>query len=124
MTPETNFYPPILHSDEWIQPVPLSEAINTAGGEDSAFVMPDGNTLCFFFTPDVSILAEEQVADSVTRIYVSRRQIGARRSSNTTTGKPKFVDIFEKGKCQTKASLATTWLKRGYASTGLTTEQK
>jgi hypothetical protein len=77
MTPETDFYPPILYSDEWMQPVPLSEAINTAGGEDSAFVMPDGNTLFFFFTPDVSIPAEEQVADGVTGIYVSRRQNGA-----------------------------------------------
>jgi hypothetical protein len=77
MTPETDFYPPILHSDEWKQPVPLSEAINTAGGEDSAFVMPDGNTLYFFFTPDVSIPAEQQVLDDVTGIYVSKKQNGA-----------------------------------------------
>jgi hypothetical protein len=48
MTPETDFYLSILHSDEWMQPVPLSEAINTAGGEDSAFVMPDGESLFFF----------------------------------------------------------------------------
>jgi hypothetical protein len=77
MTPETDLYPPILHSDEWLQPVPLSTAINTAGGEDSTFVMPDGNTLYFFFTPDVNIPAEQQVRDSVTGIYVSRWQNGA-----------------------------------------------
>jgi hypothetical protein len=77
MTPETDFYPPLLHSDEWLQPVPLAKTINTAGGEDSAFVMPDGNTLYFFFTPDVSIPAEQQVLDSVTGIYVSRWQNGA-----------------------------------------------
>jgi hypothetical protein len=76
MTPETDSYPPILHSDEWMQPVPLPEAINTAGGEDSAFVTPDGNTLYFFFTPDVNIPAEQQVTDSVTGIYVSTKQNG------------------------------------------------
>ena len=77
MTPETDLYPPILHSDEWSQPVPLAEAINTAGGEDSAFIMPDGNTLYFFFTPDVSVPAEQQVLDSVTGIYMSKKQNGA-----------------------------------------------
>jgi len=77
MTPETDLYPSILHSDEWSQPVPLAEAINTAGGEDSSFVMPDGNTLYFFFTPDVSVPAEQQVLDSVTGIYVSKKQNGA-----------------------------------------------
>jgi len=76
MTPETDFHPPILHSDEWMQPVPLSEAINTAGGEDSAFVMPDGDTIYFFFTPDVNIPAEQQVGDGVTGIYVSKWQNG------------------------------------------------
>jgi hypothetical protein len=76
MTPEADSYPPILHSDEWLQPVPLSEAVNTAGGEDSAFVMPDGDTLYFFFTPDVSIPAEQQVSDGVTGIYVSKKQNG------------------------------------------------
>ena len=76
MTPETDSYPPILHSDEWMQPVPLASAVNTAGGEDSAFITPDGNTLYFFFTPDVSIPAEQQVLDDVTGIYVSTKQNG------------------------------------------------
>ena len=76
MTPETDLYPPILHSDDWMTPIPLSDAINTAGGEDSAFVMPDGDTLYFFFTPDVNIPAEQQVNDGVTGIYVSKKQNG------------------------------------------------
>lgn len=76
MTPDTDIHPPILHSAEWTTPVPLSSAINTAGGEDSPFVMPDGNTLYFFFTPDVSIPAEKQVTDKVTGIYVSRKVNG------------------------------------------------
>jgi len=71
MTPATDQYPPILHNDDWEQPVPLSAAINTAGGEDSAFILPDGNTLYFFFTPDVSKPAEQQLTDGVTGIYVS-----------------------------------------------------
>jgi hypothetical protein len=74
MTPETDSYPPILHSDDWMTPIPLSDVINTAGGEDSAFVMPDGDTLYFFFTPDVNIPAELQVNDGVTGIYVSKKR--------------------------------------------------
>jgi hypothetical protein len=74
MTPETDVYPPILYSDDWMTPIPLIDAINTAGGEDSAFVVPDGLTLYFFFTPDVSIPAEQQVSDGVTGIYVSKKQ--------------------------------------------------
>ena len=77
MTPETDSYPPILHSDEWLQPVPLSSSVNTAGGEDSPFVMPDGNTLYFFFTPNVSVPAEKQILDGVTGIYVSKKQNGS-----------------------------------------------
>jgi len=74
VTPETDVFRPILHSDEWNEPVPLSQAINTAGGEDSAFVMPDGNTLYFFFTPNVTVPVEKQLLDGVTGIYVSRKQ--------------------------------------------------
>jgi len=76
MTPETDLFPPILHSDEWHQPTPLDQAINTAGGEDSPFIVPDGNTLYFFFTPNVTIPAEKQLLDGVTGIYVTRRQNG------------------------------------------------
>ena len=44
MTPEMDLLPPILHSDEYQDPVPMPYPINTAGAEDSGFVMPDGNT--------------------------------------------------------------------------------
>src|SRR4030067_1346144 len=76
-TPSSDFYPPVLRCDEWSQPVPLEQAINTAGGEDSAFVMPNGNTLYFFFTPNVTVPAEKQLFDGVTGIYVSRKQEGS-----------------------------------------------
>ena len=71
MTPEKDLYPPILHSDEFFEPVPMPWPINTAGGEDSPFIMPNGKTFYVFFTPDVSIPAEIQVLDGVTGIYVS-----------------------------------------------------
>jgi hypothetical protein len=76
VTPETDIFPPILHSGEWMTPVPLSQSINTAGGEDSAFVLPDGNTLYFFFTPNVTVPVEKQLLDGVTGIYVPRKQNG------------------------------------------------
>lgn len=68
VTPDTDVYPPILHSDEWEPPVPM-EGINTAGAEDSPFVYEDD--FYFFFTPDPTIPVEEQVLDGVTGIYVS-----------------------------------------------------
>jgi hypothetical protein len=74
MTPEMDLHPPILHSDEFEQPVPLA-VINTAGGEDSPFVHND--ELYFFFTPDVRIPAEKQVIDGVTGIYLSKNVNGA-----------------------------------------------
>ena len=40
--------------------------VNTSGREDSPFLLPDGQTLYFFFTPDVSIPAEKQLFDGVT----------------------------------------------------------
>jgi Tol biopolymer transport system component len=77
MTPETDLHPPILYSDEWTTPILLSSAVNTAGGEDSPFILPDGNTLYFFFTPNVTVPAEKQVLDKVTGIYVSRKVNGS-----------------------------------------------
>jgi len=67
--PEQDLYPPILHTEGWENPVPVEGGINSAGGEDSPFVTPDGSSLFFFFTPDVSIPAEKQVIDGVTGIY-------------------------------------------------------
>lgn len=74
MTPQLDTIPPKLHSSEFQTPVPLGSSINTAGAEDSAFILPDGNTIYFFFTPDASIPAEKQLDDGVTGIYVSHKQ--------------------------------------------------
>ena len=76
VTPEMDLNPPILHSDEWEEPVPLGAGVNTAGAEDSPFVMPDGKTLYFFFTPDVKVPVEKQLLDEVTGIWVSRNAGG------------------------------------------------
>ena len=76
VTPETDQHPPVLaaaFSHLWDDPVPVGEPINTAGGEDFPFITPDGNTLYFWFTPDVSIPAEGQVNDKVTGIYRSEK---------------------------------------------------
>ncbi len=77
LTPETDLHPPILNSEGWKQPVPLGGGVNTAGGEDSPFVLPEGNILYFFFTPNVTVPAEKQLFDGVTGIYVSKKQNGA-----------------------------------------------
>lgn len=73
VTPETDLFPPVLHSSDWAEPVPLSSVINTAGVEDAPVISPDGNTLYFFFTPDVSAPAEEQLTDGYTGIWLSHR---------------------------------------------------
>ena len=76
MPPETDSYPPLLHSDDWMAPVPMPRSINTAGGEDSAFILPDGNMMYFFFTPDVNVSANKQLLDQVTGIYVVKKVNG------------------------------------------------
>ncbi|MBW6513211.1 MAG: hypothetical protein K0B87_00425 [Candidatus Syntrophosphaera sp.] len=72
-TPETDQHPPILHSGEFLDPVPLGAGINTSGAEDSPFILPDGNTLYFFFTPDVRVPPESQIIDDVSGVWVSHR---------------------------------------------------
>jgi hypothetical protein len=67
----TDAHPPQLHSIEFEAPVPVPGLVNTAGAEDSPFITPDGETLYFFFTPDVKIPAEKQLLDGVTGIYRS-----------------------------------------------------
>jgi hypothetical protein len=52
ITPETDKHPPITISSEYHQPVPLPYPINTKGAEDSAYMLPSGETLYFWFTPD------------------------------------------------------------------------
>ena len=73
ITPETDIYPPRSMTDEYDDPLPLPYPVNTAGAEDSAFIMPDGNTLYVWFTPDPQVPVEQQVTDGVTGIYVFHR---------------------------------------------------
>jgi len=75
MTPELDKLPPILHSDEWEAPVPLPAPINTKGAEDSAFMMPDGNTIYVWFTPGTQDL-QKQLFDNVTGIYALHKVNG------------------------------------------------
>jgi hypothetical protein len=86
--PETDIYPPILHSDEYENPVPLA-IINTKGAEDSPFIY--NNELYFFFTPDVRIPVEKQITDGVTGIYFSKK-IG------NTFQEPERIVLQDKGK--------------------------
>lgn len=71
VTPAEDSHPPVSMSDEFEQPVPLQYPINTRGAEDSAFILPDGETLYFWFTPDPLKDAALQAQDMVTGIYVS-----------------------------------------------------
>ena len=74
MTPETDRYPPQIHSNEYNEPIPLPGPINTAGAEDSPFIpCCEEDTFYFFFTPDVDVPAEKQLLDGATGIYVSKK---------------------------------------------------
>jgi len=75
--PENDDHPPVLHLDEFEQPVPMASPINTAGAEDSPFVPADRNELYFFFTPDVDVPVEKQILDGVTGMYISKYINGA-----------------------------------------------
>jgi hypothetical protein len=70
-TPDSDLYPPILHNDEWEEPIPVPGVVNTPGAEDSPFVLPGGDVLFFWFTPDVDVPPQEQLLDGITGIYVS-----------------------------------------------------
>ncbi|MFO7660446.1 MAG: hypothetical protein R6V77_06000 [Candidatus Cloacimonadaceae bacterium] len=72
-TPQTDHHPPIMHSTEFNNPIPLSLVVNTAGAEDSPFITPDGNTLYFFFTPDVRIPPNQQLFDDVSGVWVTTK---------------------------------------------------
>lgn len=89
--PETDRHPPALHSHEYEEPVPLPYPINTAGAEDSPFILPDCNTLYFFFTPDVRVPHGKQLLDEITGIYVSHK-------SGEGWSKPQRVWLEEPGK--------------------------
>ncbi len=91
INPDTDLNPPKSLSDEYYDPVPLPYPINTAGGEDSAFIMRDGKTLYFWFTPDVNASITKQLHDEVTGIYVSYK-------SGEIWSEPKRVLLNEPGK--------------------------
>lgn len=76
MGPENDSFPPLLHNSGWEEPQPMPGLVNSAGGEDSPFINPDGDKLFFFFTPDVSLPAERQLGDGVTGIYLSQLREG------------------------------------------------
>ncbi len=69
LNPGDDPLPPVLHHADWLDPVPMPGPVNTAGSEDSPFITPDGTGFLFFFTPDSSIPAEQQLGDRVTGIY-------------------------------------------------------
>lgn len=73
INPETDVYPPRSMTAEYADPVPLPYPVNTAGAEDSAFIMPDGKTLYVWFTPNVANPPEIQVSDGATGIYVHHK---------------------------------------------------
>lgn len=77
ITPETDLFPPIIHSKAYNQAIPMPGPVNTAGGEDACFITPDGNTFLFFFTPDVNIPANEQLLDGVTGNWWCHKQGGS-----------------------------------------------
>ncbi len=92
ITPEIDLNPPRSKTSEYSSPVPLPLPINTAGAEDSPFITPNGNTLYFFFTPDVRVPANRQLFDNVTGIYVSRK------TSDGGWANPERVFLTESGK--------------------------
>jgi len=73
ITPDTDVFPPVIHSAEWSDPVPVPGPINTAGVEDAAVISADGSILVFFFTPDGNLPAEEQLHDGVSGIWWCRK---------------------------------------------------
>lgn len=91
ISPVTDELPPLLESEAYEPPVPVPGLVNTAGLEDSPFITPDGNTLYFFFTPDLHLPAEQQLLDGVTGIYVSQKVDGI-------WGMPERVLLQEPGK--------------------------
>ena len=76
MTPDLDSHPPILHSDEFEEPVPLP-VISTAGGEDAPFIPIDRAELYFFFAADIRLEPAIQVQNPVNGIWMSRQVGGA-----------------------------------------------
>ncbi len=108
--PETDQHPPILHSDEYLEPVPLPGPVNTAGAEDSPFVLPDGSALYFFFTPDLRVPPEKQLLDQVTGIWVSHKVAGS-------WSKPTRVWLEDPGKLALDGAVCVQGSEMWFAST-------
>ncbi len=75
-TPANDEFPPILHSGEFQEPVPLP-VVSTAGAEDAPFIPLGSDELYFFFAADVRQDASLQIRDPVNGIWVSRRVGGS-----------------------------------------------
>ncbi len=73
-TPANDLFPPVLHSAEFQEPVPLP-GINTAGGEDAPFIPAEGNELYFFFGAVVEEDPSLAIRNPVNGIWVAR-QVG------------------------------------------------
>ena len=69
VTPDTDLYPPVVHSASWADPIPMPGPVNTAGAEDAPVISADGTIFIFFFTPDANLPAEDQVVDGVSGIW-------------------------------------------------------
>lgn len=87
VTPEEDAHPPILHSVEFHEPVPLP-GISTAGAEDSPFIPEGGEELYFFFAADIREDPSVQVQNPVNGIWLSNRK-------NGVWGKPELVWLQE-----------------------------
>ncbi len=69
MTPAMDYFPPVVHSEEYEDPLPLPDPVNTAGIEDAPVITADGTTFIFFFTPDGNIPVRNQILDGVSGIW-------------------------------------------------------
>ena len=108
-TPATDATPPIMHSNEFDAPVPLPYPVNTAGAEDSPFILPDGSVLYFFFTPDVRVAPEKQILDQVSGVYVTQ-------SAGGTWGKAQRVWLEAPGKLSLEGAVCIEGSRMWFAS--------
>jgi hypothetical protein len=75
VTPEQDQSPPILHSPDFQEPVPVP-VISTAGAEDAPFIPAGRDELYFYFAADVRESPAIQIRDPVNGIWVSKREEG------------------------------------------------
>ncbi|MBN2358102.1 MAG: PD40 domain-containing protein [Deltaproteobacteria bacterium] len=73
-TPASDFFPPLLRSAEFEDPVPWASPVNTAGAEDSPFFSPDGSRFVFVFVPDVRVPVDKQMQDCTVGLWQTVRQ--------------------------------------------------